>query len=470
MNIAFKLFRGKSSISKFLSEDLLANPQRMILLSFLIVILMGTSLLMIPSATIQPGSPTIIDALFTATSATCVTGLVVSETAQTYTLFGQVIILGLIQLGGLGIMTFSTFFIFLFVGKLSISGRDILIDTFSQNPMVELGKLIKIIFFFTLILEFSGWVLLSLRFTQDFPVKEAIYYGLFQTISAFCNAGFNVLEDGYYTYATDIYFNIVNILLIVAGGLGFIVILDISTQLKHLRKGFIKRLSLHSKIVLVTTGILLVGGTVIFYLLEYNNSLRESTQLDKITLAIFQSTTSRTAGFNTVSIESLTLPTMFILLILMFIGASPGSCGGGIKTTTFMLFVQNILKQFSNYKDINIYSRRVPNVTLSRAIAIVFFAIFTVGLFVFMLILSEIYFSGHANHEINLMDILFEVVSAFGTVGLSTGITGTLSPVGKIIITLLMYLGRLGPLTLVFALRSKEISSIRYMKEDILVG
>ena len=470
MTIVFKLFRGKSGISKFFSENFLANPQRMILLSFLIVILLGTGLLMIPSATIQPGAPTVIDALFTATSATCVTGLVVSETIRTYTLFGQIVILCLIQLGGLGIMTFSTFFMFLFVGKLSISGRDILIDTFSQNPMVELGKLLKIVFLFTLFLECSGWLLLSLRFSQDYPLGEAVYYGLFQSISAFCNAGFNILENGYYTYATDLYFNIINILLIIAGGLGFIVILDISTQLKHLRKGFIKRLSLHTKIVLTTTGLLIAGGAVIFYLLEYNNSLLEANHTEKILMAVFQSTTSRTAGFNTVSIESLTLPTMFILLILMFIGASPGSCGGGIKTTTFMLFVQNILKQFSNYKDINIYSRRVPNVTLSRAIAIVFFAIFTVGLFVFMLILSEIYFSGHANHEINLMDILFEVVSAFGTVGLSTGITGTLSPVGKIIITLLMYLGRLGPLTLVFALRSKEISSIRYMKEDILVG
>ncbi len=467
---ALKLFKGRSWISKLISEELLTNPQRMILLSFSIVIFIGTWLLMHPSATSSEGSLDFIDAFFTATSATCVTGLVIAETSQTFTLFGQAIILCLIQLGGLGIMTFSTFFMFLLVGKLSISGRDILVDTFSQNPVHELVRLLRTVFVFTVILELSGWLLLSLRFFQDFSLQQSLYYGAFHSISAFCNAGFFLLEDSYMGYATDGYFNTVNILLIISGGLGFIVIFDLQTQVSRHGKHFFSRLSLHSKITLFATGTLVIFGTLIFYLLESGNSLDKFTPLEKVVVSLFQSVTARTAGFNSIEISALSQPTLFIMIILMFVGASPGSCGGGIKTTTFVLFLQNLLKQFSNNKDINVFSRRIPMVTLSRATSIVFFAIFTIGLFVFLLLVTEIYFVGHGHQELTLMDILFEVVSAFGTVGLSTGITASLSPFGKILLTILMYTGRLGPITLVFALKSRSVSKIRYMKEDILVG
>ncbi len=465
-----KLFKGRSLVVKWVSEYLLSNPQRMILLSFALVIFVGTALLMHPDATNSRGSLHFIDAFFTATSATCVTGLVVVETSSAFTTFGQMVILCLIQLGGLGIMTFSTFFMFLLVGRLSIAGRDILVDTFSQNPMMELIRLLRTVFIFTIVLEVAGWLLLSARFYQDFPVREALYQGAFHSISAFCNAGFFLLENGYYNYATNGYFNLVNILLIISGGLGFIVILDIRSQLGKERKHFFSRLSLHSKITLTATLSLVVVGALAFYLFEFNGSLGDHSVFGKIWIAIFQSVTTRTAGFNTIPIEALSLPTLFIIIILMVIGASPGSCGGGIKTTTFVLFLQNLLKQFSDNKDINVFARRIPDVTLARATAIVFFAIFTIGFFVFVLLTTEIYFQGHKNQDIGLMDILFEVVSAFGTVGLSTGITASLSPVGKILITILMYVGRLGPITLVFALKSGEVSRIRYMKEDILVG
>ena len=465
-----KLFRGKSWFSKLLSENLLANPQRMILLSFSLVIFIGTALLMSPWATHGSESLSFIDAFFTATSATCVTGLVITETAQTFTVYGQIVILCLIQLGGLGIMTFSTFFMFLLVGKLSISGRDIVVDTFSQNPINELARLLRTVFVFTIVLETMGWLLLSLRFVQDFSLARAMYYGAFHSISAFCNAGFFLLEDGYTQYAADGYFNIVNMVLIVLGGLGFIVILDLQTQLQQHRKHFFSRLSLHAKVTLSATGILILFGAVIFIILENNQVMSGHSFTEKITISLFQSISTRTAGFNSVDIAALSQPTLFIMLMLMFIGASPGSCGGGIKTTTFVLFLQYLTSQFSNNKDINVFYRRIPDGTLSRTTAIVFFAIFTVGLFVFLLLVTEIYFGGHEHQDLTLMDILFEVVSAFGTVGLSTGITASLSPYGKILLTILMYLGRLGPITLVFALKSSEVSKIRYMKEDILVG
>ncbi len=465
-----KLFKGRSLLVKLVSEYLLSNPQRMILLSFALVIFVGTALLMHPDATTHPGSMNLIDAFFTATSATCVTGLVVVETSAAFTTFGQIVILFLIQLGGLGIMTFSTFFMFLLVGKLSIAGREILVDTFSQNPMLELIRLLRTVFIFTIVLEVTGWFLLSVRFYLDLPMREALYQGLFHSISAFCNAGFVLLKDGYFGYATDSYFNIVNILLILAGGLGFIVILDIRSQLGKHGKYFFSRLSLHSRITLASTLLLMLVGALIFYLLESNGTLKDQTFLEKFWISLFQSVTTRTAGFNTVPIETLSLPTLYIIIILMIIGASPGSCGGGIKTTTFVLFILSLLKQFSNNKDINVFARRIPDVTMARVTSIVFFAIFTISLFVFLLLITEIYFKGHQHHNIDLMDILFEVVSAFGTVGLSTGITATLSPLGKILISILMYAGRLGPITLMFALKSGEVSKIRYMKEDVLVG
>lgn len=469
MKVGVKLFRGRSSLIHFFTENLLANPQRMILLSFLSVIMIGAVMLMLPGATYAEGSIGVIDALFTATSATCVTGLSTVDVPETFTIFGQITIMTLIQIGGLGIMTFSTFFMFFFVGKLSITGKDTFIDTFSQNPIVELGRLIRTVFIFTFMVEITGGLLLTERFLMEYSLGDAFYYGLFHSISSFCNAGFSVLDNGYMDYGTDWYFSGVNILLIICGGLGFIVIYDINVQMKHLWKGFFRRLSLHTRIVIITTLLLLFTGALFFYVLEFGNTLKGFSWHSQLILSVFQSATTRTAGFNTVQIDTLLPGTLYFIIILMFVGASPGSCGGGIKTTTFVIFIQSLVKQFSNNKDINICQRRIPQETLNRAASIVFFGIFTVGLFVLLLLLSEIHF-GENRDKFSLMDILFEVVSAFGTVGLSTGVTRELSEAGKILVTILMYIGRLGPLTLVFALKSSQLSNLRYMKEDILVG
>lgn len=451
------------------SNELLRSPQRMILLSFLAVITIGTLLLMQPFATVSGQPLNFVDALFTATSATCVTGLTVNNVAIDFSNQGQWILLVLIQIGGLGIMTFSTFFMTLFVGRISVAGKEVLIDSFSQNPVLELGKLIKIIFTFTVVLEVAGWLMLSLIFFKDFPLDEALYQGLFHSISSYCNAGFSILDGGYLNYSANWYLNVVSMLLIIAGGIGFMVIFDFNAQLSHARSGFFKRLSLHSKIVIITTIVLILLGSLLFFGLEFNNSMKGLTIDDQILTSFFQSVTTRTAGFNTIGIDLLSQPTLFILIIFMFIGSSPGSCGGGIKTTTFMLFIQFLKRQFSNNKDINIWNRRIPEATLTRAVAIVFFAIFTVSLFLILLLITETHINP-GNNQFNFDQILFEVVSAFGTVGLSTGITPSLSMPGKVLITILMFIGRLGPLTLVFALKSKSESGFRYMQEDILVG
>jgi trk system potassium uptake protein TrkH len=462
------LFKGVPIWRRLLSDKLLSSPQRIVLLSFLTVIAIGTFLLKLPSST--HGGISLLDALFTATSATCVTGLVVVNTAETFTLSGQWIILVLIQLGGLGIMTFTTFFMFMLAGKLSITGREILTDTFTQSPIAELSRLIRIVATFTFVLELAGFVVLTIYFLEDYSLQTAAFYGLFHSISAFCNAGFNILPGSYLQHATAWSFNGINILLIISGGLGFIVIYDIHTQLQKNRRQFFRSLSLHTRVVLIYTGLLIAGGALVFFTLEYNQSMKENTWYEKILLSIFQSVTTRTAGFNTVPLNQMGQPLLFFFLALMFIGASPGSCGGGIKTTTFGLFINNLRSQFLNNKDINIYERRIPDETISKATTIIFFSVLTIGLFTFLLMLSEVQFNSNAESTPGTLDILFEVVSAFATVGLSTGITEDLTNFGKVLITVLMYMGRLGAMTLIFALKPRKESNLRYMKGDLIVG
>lgn len=460
------LFKGRPGISRFLSYHLLSSPPRMILLSFLLAISIGTLLLSLPAATTTQ-QLSMLDALFMSTSATCVTGLSILDPATDLTTFGQLTLLVLIQLGGLGIMSFSTFFMFLFVGKLTISGRGLLVDSFSQNPINELGKLVITVFSFTFVLELIGACLLTVRLLPHFPWSEALYYGVFQSISAFCNAGFDILPGTYAVYGADWLFVLTNSLLIIAGGLGFIVIFDLKAQAKYLGNHFFQRLSLHTKITLSLTAILLLLGTALFVALEYMHSLAGMDWGHQVLTAIFQSTTTRTAGFTLVPLDQLSVPTLFVFMLLMFIGASPGSCGGGIKTTTFMLFLQGMTRQFSENKDVNLFYRRIPAKTLSRAASIVFFALFSLATFIFCLLLSEVYWH---QKTFSFLEILFESVSAFGTVGLSMGITDQLSPTGKLLITVLMYLGRLGPMTLLLALKTPKQFHIRYLKEDILVG
>ncbi len=461
----------KFSLKASFTDHLLQYPPRLVLVSFAVVILTGTLLLLLPQATLTKGSISFTDALFTATSATCVTGLIVVDTGTAFTSFGQIVILLLIQLGGLGIMTLSTFFVFLISGRISIIEREVLIDTLSQNPIADLTRLLKIVLSFTLVIEAIGWVLLTIRFAYFFPLPEALYQGLFHAISAFCNAGFSLFSNSFINFKDDPLINLTLGILIILGGLGFIVVLDIYKNPNFFSGRYFSKLGFHTRLVLISSGVLLAAGFIVIFALEYSNTLQGQPLQAKVLISLFQSITARTAGFNTVDIQTLTSSTLLVLIVLMFIGASPGSCGGGVKNTTFMVLMASTFSRFRMQDDVNILYRRIPATTISRVISVVFFSILIVFLFTFLLMITELPEISHTNTGGLFLEILFEVISAFGTVGLSTGITPTLSTTGKVLITVLMFIGRLGPLTVALAVRGKEIpAKYKYLQEDVLVG
>lgn len=425
---------------------------------------------MLPQATVE--SLSFFDALFTATSATCVTGLIVVDTAGHFTLFGECVILALIQIGGLGIMTLSTFFIYLVAGRLGYTEREILQDTLSQHPMADFARLLRLVLIVTLVIELLGCGLLTLRFLRDFTLEHAFYLGLFHSVSAFCNAGFSLFSTSFEAYRSDVGINLVICTLIILGGLGFVVLFDIfKTRGARNPRSFFYALSFHSRLVLSVTALLIVAGTVTFFVLETNNSLDQLSFAEKLLASFFQSVTTRTAGFNTVRIGVLSDATLLFIILFMFIGASPGSCGGGIKTSTFAVIAASVWARFKTKEDVNIYYRRIPENIVSRAISVVFFFSVILMLFTMLILISETPNLSHAESDGQFMGYLFEVVSAAGTVGLSTGLTSTLSDMGKVLITVLMFIGRLGPLTVALAVRGKKSERpLRYVQENVLVG
>ena len=411
-----------------------------------------------------------VDALFTATSATCVTGLIVVDTGTAFSTFGQIVILILIQIGGLGIMTLSTFFIFIVVGQFSILNRDVIQETLTQKPIKNLASLLKTTFLLTIILETIGAILLTLRFVNAFPLKKAAYLGIFHSISAFCNAGFSLFYNSFENYEADYVINAILIILIILGGIGYIVLQDLRQGLRKKNGRCFFQISFHSKIVLVTTLFLIIFGAINIFILEHENVLHGYPLDIKMLTSVFQSVTTRTAGFNTLNISDLTNVSLFFIIILMFIGASPGSCGGGIKTTTFTALIAFLISRFRNQREVNIRYRRVPEEIISKVISITFFSIIVIIVATLTLMVSEIGEVSHQQSRGMFVEILFEVVSAFGTVGLSTGLTTSLTVFGKILISLVMFIGRLGPLTVALAIGAKEPLKFRYAKENFLVG
>ncbi len=447
------------------------SPPVLILLSFAAIISAGTILLLLPAAGV--GRPLgFIEALFTATSATCVTGLTVIDIGTRLTLFGQLVVLLLIQMGGLGIMTFSTFFALLFARRLSIREREILHQTLSQHPMKDIAALLKTVFLATIVIELVGAGVYWLRFSKDFTPAHAAYVSLFHSVSAFCNAGFSLFSTSFVAYQSDWIVNLNSMVLIVVGGLGFIVVYDVARNLKRRRNGRRMRLSFHSKVVLATTGILIPSGAVLFFLLEWGNSLRHVGWGTRFLISFFQSITARTAGFNTVDIGHLTNAALMLLTILMVIGASPASCGGGIKTTTLAVIAAMAAARFRERDDVNLMNRRIPQGIVSRAVAIAVFSGFIITLFTLLLLSIELPGASHTATRGSFMEIFFEVISAFGTVGLSTGITSDFSSTGRLLLVVLMYVGRLGPLTIAVALsgaRQKKLP-YRYAEDHVLIG
>jgi trk system potassium uptake protein TrkH len=452
--ILFRAFEGK------LYRWLTGNPPVTLMLSFLLVIIFGTILLMLPvSSKLNTVTP-FMDALFTATSATCVTGLVVVDTGTHFSFFGQMVILMLIQIGGLGIMTISTVFAIILGQRINLKLENIMYQVVGGSYAVNVFQLLKSIVLVTLVIESVGTLLLFARFAQDFQPMEALFLSLFHAVSAFCNAGFSPLGNNLVSYVDSLAVNLVITALIIAGGLGFSVIIDL--QHHALKKDRARKLNLHTKIVLVTTAFLLVLGFTVFYLAEYNGAMRGFSIHRRILGSWFQSVTLRTAGFNTIDLSQIGKASVLISIVLMFIGASPGSTGGGIKTTSFAVLTLSVISLLKGKRHISVFKRRIHEYNFREATGLIMLSITIILVVLFFLMLVE----PHAFDK-----LLFEAVSAFGTVGLTLGITPQLTVIGKLLITVLMYVGRIGPLTMIYAFstRAKQIN-INYAEEKIPIG
>ena len=411
-----------------------------------------------------------MDALFTAVSATCVTGLTVVNIGSEFTFYGQTVVLVLIQLGGLGIMTFSTFFLYLLGRRVSMRGREIIDSTLSYIPVRNIGSLLRRIMFIVFFVEGVGVLILTVGWLRIYPLPKALYHGIFHAISSFCNAGFSLYGNSFEGFCNDLIVNWVVIGLIVLGGLGFVVLIDFKHLLRRPR-GALGRLSFHSKVVLTVTFFLIFIGTLFLFWVEKSHALVDIKPTTGFLVALFQSVTARTAGFNTVRIGSLTNGACFILMFLMFVGAAPGSCGGGVKVSTLGILVALLLARLRGHEEPNFFSRSIPRETVGKALAIVLSSVLLISIIFLCLLLTEDWSVSPQESRGHFLEFLFEAISAFGTVGLSMGVTPHLSKGGRLLIILLMFVGRLGPLTMAVALtRRKAGGRYRYAKGEIMVG
>ncbi|EGG35235.1 potassium uptake protein, TrkH family [Paenibacillus sp. HGF5] len=436
------------------------SPPQILVLGFAAIIFIGTGLLMLPISTTTGEPLGFTDALFTSTSATCVTGLVVVDTGTTFSSFGEVVIMLLIQIGGLGFMTMATLFALVLKRRISLKDRLILQEAMNQSSMEGIVRLIRRVLLYSLVIEACGAVLLSVRWAFEMPLGRAIYYGVFHAVTMFNNAGFDLFGDfrSLTGYVYDPVVNFVVMFLIVSGGIGFIVLSDLIDYRKQ------RRLSLHSKVVLTMTAALLAVGFIVILIFEFTNprTLGSLNWGGKFFGALFQSVTPRTAGANTIDITGLRQATQFFIVILMFIGASPGSTGGGIKTTTFTIMVGAVIAMMRGREDIVMFRYRLAQERVLKALTIALLALLLVLTVSMILSTTE---------EGDFLEILFETTSAFGTVGLSMGLTPDLTVFGKILISLTMFAGRLGPLTLAYALGPKKGKELyRHPEGKMIIG
>lgn len=439
------------------------NPSRILVLGFLLIIAAGALFLASPAATADGEGMNFHDAVFTATSAVCVTGLVVEDTGTFLSRAGQIAVLIMIQLGGLGFMTFATVMLKAFGLNFSLGGRMILQEELNQDTYRGLGLLAVRVFVLTAFFELAGTVILYGRFLQEMLPREALFNALFQAVSAFNNAGFDLFGDfaSLNSYRGDFTVMAVTAFLLITGGLGFIVIYEL---IEKLRARDFSRLTLHTRLVLIINFSLLFCGWLFFYVNEIHSvtGLSANGGAGLLVESFFQSATSRTAGFSTVDMGSLQLSSRLILVLLMFVGANPGSTGGGIKTTTFGVFLLNIRRILSRKTSIDVFHRTVTRNDIDKATAVFSFGLVWIFFVTIVLSLTE---------PFALEDLLFETVSAFGTVGLSTGITGSLSAAGKTAVIFSMFIGRLGPLTVAYALSTQRAEpDTRHPEEKILIG
>ncbi len=440
---------------------MMASSPRIITFSFLFVILLGAFLLTLPISTKDGIVTPFIDSLFTATSATCITGLAVYDTFSYWSFFGQAVILALIQIGGLGVMSFVAIFSFVIGRKISLKERRIMAESFSIDTNQGIIRMVRQLLRITFLCELIGACLLAIRFVPQFGWSDGIWFSVFHSVSAFCNAGFDLmgkLENGISltAYVGDPLVNIVIMALIVIGGLGFFVWRDL-LSFKQFRK-----LRVHTKIVLFVTAGLILFGAIAFWILEKDNSFRDFDTGERILASFFQSITPRTAGFCTVDSALLSDPSKFVTVLLMFIGGSPGSMAGGVKTVTFALAVFAAFSVARGVNTVNFAKRKINWAAVMRAIAIILISMLFV--MIALVLLS-------ATQPFSFLDLLFEAVSAFGTVGMSTGVTAGLTAFGKSVIMILMFFGRVGVLSIAiaFTVRAKTIN-IEYPEEKVIVG
>lgn len=434
------------------------NPPRVLALGFASLIIVGSLLLNLPIATQGGQSIGFINALFTAASAVCVTGLVVVNTAEFWSMFGQVVILILIQIGGLGVMTMATAGALIVGKRITLRERLIIKEQLNQKSMTGLVRLTIYVLASTFAIEAVGALLLSFKFIPMYGLVEGIWQSVFHSISAFCNAGFDITGSSISPFVGDLGINMVIAVLVILGGLGFSVFIDISNFKKF------KRFKLHTKFVLSITAILLAFGMVAFLFTEFTNpnTIGNMSFSNKLIVSFFQSVVPRTAGFNSINIGGLRDTTVFLFIILMFIGGSPGSTAGGIKTTTFGTLMLTTISVIRGDADVNVFKRRIGDDIINRSLAIV-----TVGV-VWIIIVATVL---TVTEDGAFLDLLFETTSAFATVGLSRGLTADLSNTGKILITITMYAGRVGPLTMAFAFAQRNKScKYRYAEGTIIVG
>lgn len=440
---------------------------RTVCLGFLVFITIGTALLLLPwaNASGQWGNPLV--ALFTATSAVCVTGLIVVDTGTYFSPLGQGIILALIQIGGLGYMTANTFLMLLLGRRLKLKHRVAIQQSMDHNELAGGSSLIVSIIAMTMIIELTGMFVLYPTFQRDFGVGLGLWLSIFHSISAFNNAGFSLFADSVVGYALNPWVNFAITGLVILGGIGYQVIMELFLWARQQVQGDRRRtnFSLNFKVAISTTLALLVVGTVAFFIIEFNNAatLGNYAPHHKLLMAWFQSVIARTAGFNSIDIGAMGEASLFIMIALMFVGASPGSTGGGIKTTTLRILLACTRMVLQGKEDVLSYRRQIPPSRVLKAIAVVMGS----GL----LVLSATTLVSISNPTISFIDVLFESVSAFATVGLSTGITADLSDVGKYVIIITMYLGRLGILLFMAALLGDpKPTAIQYPEEDLLIG
>lgn len=449
----------------------LITPVNLPIFSFAALILFGTVMLMLPVAVNGPVLHP-VDALFTATSATCVTGLVVVDTGSRLSLFGQWVVLVLIQCGGLGIMTFSTVLILVISGRFSFLSRSVVQDTFTRAPDTRLPALIRDVVLFTFALEATGALLLFFAFYDLYSPAGALYYAVFHAVSAFCNAGFCLYSQSFAQFKDVPLLNFTVCALIITGGLGFLVLFELKRLfLSPGRPQHARRLSVHSKLVLGLTGLLLALGAGSFLVFEWGGAMAGLSIPIKVMAAFFQSVTTRTAGFNTLNFGNMANVTLVLTMLLMFVGAASGSTGGGIKVNTLGVLFALSRSRLRGEESTNIFHRTLAPDAVGRAISVLVISVAVIYGATIALLATELGTAAHSASRGLFLELLFEVVSAFGTVGLSMGATPTLSYLGKLIIVLVMFTGRLGPLTLAVFLSGKERRlGYRYAEENVMIG